>query len=86
MSRIGKIPIEIPKGVTVIISDGEVSVKGAKGTLAQKIDPRIKAENKENNIILTVESSDRKLNLFDFSFPFPSFKHFIIKTFFFFFT
>ena len=35
MSRIGKAPIEIPKGVEVTISNGLVTVKGAKGTLTQ---------------------------------------------------
>jgi len=33
MSRIGKKPITIPKGVTVDIKEGELQFKGAKGTL-----------------------------------------------------
>ncbi len=35
MSRIGKKPIAIPKGVTVKVSDGAVEVQGPKGTLRQ---------------------------------------------------
>ena len=31
MSRIGKLPIAIPAGVTVTVKDNEVSVKGPKG-------------------------------------------------------
>ena len=37
MSRIGKKPIAIPKGVTVAIAPGELEVKGAKGVLKTPI-------------------------------------------------
>ena len=37
MSRIGKKPITIPKGVTVSINSGELEVKGAKGVLKTPI-------------------------------------------------
>lgn len=35
MSRIGKLPIQVPNGVTVSVASGEVQVKGPKGTLKQ---------------------------------------------------
>lgn len=38
MSRIGKMPVVIPAGVTVDFKDGVITVKGGKGTLTQKID------------------------------------------------
>ena len=38
MSRIGKMPVVIPAGVTVSFAGGVVTVKGAKGTLSQKIE------------------------------------------------
>ncbi|MCR5151536.1 MAG: 50S ribosomal protein L6 [Prevotella sp.] len=41
MSRIGKLPIKVPAGVTVEQKNGVVSVKGPKGELSQKIDPSI---------------------------------------------
>ena len=41
MSRIGKLPIVIPSGVTVDYKDGVVSVKGPKGELSQKVDSSI---------------------------------------------
>ncbi|MCQ2239057.1 MAG: 50S ribosomal protein L6 [Bacteroidaceae bacterium] len=41
MSRIGKLPIAIPSGVTVNYSDNVVTVKGPKGELTQSIDPSI---------------------------------------------
>jgi len=48
MSRIGKLPIEIPDGVTVeVANDSIVTVKGPQGELKQKVDPDIKVEVKE---------------------------------------
>ena len=41
MSRIGKNPIPIPKGVQVSVSDGVVEVKGPKGTLRQPVPPGV---------------------------------------------
>ena len=37
MSRIGKLPVALPAGVTVTFEDGLLTVKGAKGTLTQKV-------------------------------------------------
>ena len=50
MSRIGKLPITIPSGVTITVSDKNlVTVKGSKGQLSQQVDPDIiiKVENNE---------------------------------------
>lgn len=41
MSRIGKLPIHIPAGVTVAVKDGIVTVKGPKGELKQEVNPNI---------------------------------------------
>ena len=53
MSRIGKLPISIPAGVTVSIKDNVVTVKGPKGELTQDINPDIKVEIKDGEITLT---------------------------------
>ena len=54
MSRIGRAPVSIPKGVTVSVgNDNVVTVKGPKGELKQPIDRDIKVEVKENEIILS---------------------------------
>ncbi len=50
MSRIGKMPIALPKGVEVNVAGANVTVKGPKGTLTQVIDTDIKIENKDGNI------------------------------------
>lgn len=41
MSRIGKLPVHIPAGVTLSIKDGIVTAKGPKGELKQEINPNI---------------------------------------------
>jgi large subunit ribosomal protein L6 len=51
MSRIGKKPVEIPKGVTITLSaDNVVTVKGPKGELSEKIDRDIKIEVKDASV------------------------------------
>ena len=44
MSRIGKLPIHIPAGVTLSVNNNLVTVKGPKGELKQEINPIIKVE------------------------------------------
>jgi len=53
MSRIGKKPIEIPQGVTPVISDKEIVVTGPKGELKQFIHHEIKVELKDGKIIVS---------------------------------
>jgi len=54
MSRIGKLPIKLPQGVTATVKpDNTVSVKGPKGELSQAIDPDIKVDVKDG--IVNVE-------------------------------
>ena len=44
MSRIAKYPVEVPKGVDVMLSDAEISIKGPLGTLKQFMLPSVKVE------------------------------------------
>ena len=55
MSRIGKLPVALPAGVTVTFADGVVTVKGGKGTLTQKIVGDI--DIKVNGAVATVEKT-----------------------------
>ncbi|MES2590832.1 MAG: 50S ribosomal protein L6 [Bacteroidota bacterium] len=60
MSRIGKLPIALPKGVEVNVSDKNlVTVKGAKGTLTQKMDAAITIQNEDGKIIVA-RATDQK--------------------------
>lgn len=59
MSRIGKLPISIPSGVTVNFDakSGVVSVKGPKGELSQKIDASIKFKNEDGQITFEIDEN-----------------------------
>lgn len=59
MSRIGKLPIQIPAGVTVTIKDDVVTVKGPKGELTQAINPDIKLSVEDGVLSLTRPSDER---------------------------
>jgi large subunit ribosomal protein L6 len=52
MSRIGKKPVSIPKGVTITVKDSVVTVKGPKGELTQEIDRDITIEITETELIV----------------------------------
>ena len=60
MSRIGKIPIEIKEGITIDISDETISVKGPKGELSVANSPRVKIEQKDNNIYVTRKTDQKE--------------------------
>ncbi len=62
ISRIGKMPVALPAGVTVEVKDGKMIVKGPKGTLEQDIDARISLTVENGHAVLTpaTESSDVK--------------------------
>ena len=61
MSRIGKLPINIPAGVTVTVGAGnEVVVKGPKGELKQVVDPIINVEVKGNEVVLTRPNDEKQ--------------------------
>ncbi len=59
MSRIGKSPIKIAKGVEVSFVDGVFKAKGPKGELTQEVDSAIAVEIKDGEVTVT-RSSDHK--------------------------
>ena len=64
MSRIGKLPISLPDGVTVAVKNGEVKVTGPKGELTQRVAGNI--EIKQDDKVLNVVALDdnRETNAF----------------------
>ena len=65
MSRIGKLPIDIPEGVKVTIDGSKVEVQGPKGTLTSEFHPRMIIEMKDNQVIVkrkTDGKEDRSLH------------------------
>ena len=58
MSRIGKLPISIPAGVTVAQGqDSVVTVKGPKGELSQKVDPSIKVSIADGQVTFEIDEN-----------------------------
>ena len=63
MSRIGKLPINIPAGVTVTLKDNVVSVKGPKGELSQAVDPSIIVTIENNVITFAIDEANETVGL-----------------------
>jgi len=64
MSRIGKKPIALPKGVTAAVKPGGVEVKGPKGSLTQSVPSQIRFEVKDAEIIATPVRDSAELSKF----------------------
>ena len=62
MSRIGRLPIAVPAGVTVTIdSNNLVTVKGPKGTLTQQVNAELTVKQ-EGNVLTVERPNDKKQN------------------------
>ena len=60
MSRIGKLPIQVPAGVSVAINNGVVTVKGTKGELVQEVNSDMIVTFEEGVILVARPSDDKK--------------------------
>jgi len=60
MSRIGKLPVELPQGVTMNVGEGNiVTVKGPKGELKQWVNPVISVVTEDGNLILKRQNDEK---------------------------
>lgn len=59
-SRVGKRPVELPKGTTFAINNGNIEIKGPKGTASRPLMPnvKVKVENNEILVLPTVQGRD----------------------------
>ena len=64
MSRIGKKPITIPKGVTVKVADGAVELQGPKGTLRQAHPKGITFAVADGHLVATRATDNKELGKF----------------------
>jgi large subunit ribosomal protein L6 len=64
MSRIGKKPIPLPKGVTVTVRENGVEFKGPKGTMTQYVPPGINIEVAGSELLAKPATADPELNKF----------------------
>ncbi len=62
MSRIGKLPVQIPQGVKVSAADNIITVEGPKGKLIQDFQPEVSVDVKENEVIVVVNNDSKKAN------------------------
>jgi large subunit ribosomal protein L6 len=60
MSRIGKNPIPLPKGVQVHVGNGVVQVKGPKGSLLQSVPGGISVAVEEEQVVVRREGDERQ--------------------------
>ncbi|MEX2115595.1 MAG: 50S ribosomal protein L6 [Bacteroidota bacterium] len=60
MSRVGRKPIQIPKGVTVAFNDGIVNVKGPQGELSANVHENIGVEIKDSVVTVTRKSDEKQ--------------------------
>ncbi|HTE21981.1 MAG TPA: 50S ribosomal protein L6 [Candidatus Limnocylindria bacterium] len=58
MSRIGKLPIDIPSGVTITVDPDWITVAGSKGTLKQFTMPGVTVKQEENQVIVTRDNDE----------------------------
>ena len=64
MSRIGKQPVDVPKGVQVSIKGRTVAVKGPKGDLSQQMPPRVTVTREGEQILVTRDSDEKEARAF----------------------
>lgn len=60
MSRIGKLPIDVPSGVTITVDSGVVKVAGPKGELSQPVLKGLKVEQADNKFTVTRVNDEPK--------------------------
>lgn len=64
MSKVGKLPVAIPAGVTVTVANNVVTVKGPKGELKQDFSSDVKIEVKDNEVVVSLENTTKQANAF----------------------
>jgi large subunit ribosomal protein L6 len=62
MSRIGKNPVVLPKGVDVTLSTEALSIKGPLGTLSQHLDGRVKIQRDGDQLVFQVDEESAAAN------------------------
>lgn len=61
MSRVGKLPIKLPSGVTITIDDNLIKVNGSKGSLEQFTMDGINVKEENGEVIVTRENDEPKI-------------------------
>ena len=64
MSKVGKLPVAIPAGVTVNVANGLISVKGPKGELKQSFHDEIDIKVEGSEVLLTTKNNAKQTNAY----------------------
>ena len=64
MSKVGKLPVAIPAGVTVTVANGLISVKGPKGELKQSFHDEIDIKVEGTEVVLTTKNNAKQTNAY----------------------
>lgn len=64
MSKVGKLPVAIPAGVTINVADGIITVKGPKGELKQSFHEEIDIKNENGHIVLSAKDGAKQTNAY----------------------
>ena len=64
MSKVGKLPVAIPAGVTVTVASGLISVKGPKGELKQSFHDEIEIKIEGSEVLLTTKNDAKQTNAY----------------------
>ena len=64
MSKVGKLPVAIPAGVTINVADGVISVKGPKGELKQTYHNEIDIKVQGSEVVLTATNNAKQTNAY----------------------
>lgn len=59
MSRIGKVPVAIPAGVTVQVENGSMTVSGKKGKLTRIVPPHVAVNVSGGHAVVSIDSEDQ---------------------------
>ena len=64
MSKVGKLPVAIPAGVTVTVANGLIAVKGPKGELKQSFHDEIEIKIEGSEVLLTTKNDAKQTNAY----------------------
>ena len=64
MSKVGKLPVAIPAGVTVTVANGLISVKGPKGELKQNFHDEIDIKVEGSEVVLSTKNNAKQTNAY----------------------
>ena len=64
MSRIGKLPVMVPKNVKVTLTDNEIKIEGPKGTLSQKLGEKVSVSLTDDKLVVSRADDTKKAREF----------------------